>query len=178
MASLQAVNEGGQLLAIVFVSVPVSAFPCRLLFEGHDCRRRGKTLGVFLHGSSRNACPLTVHATFPVFCSPRLFLNARACMYFFLAVEYDLSLVFLELTLTRVVMSWIFSGLAVLVFPKSEFLSHSFLLSFHVACCLLSVGVGYCQQGFLLLSFASPGLSGSRPRRGKLSLCLGQSSAR
>ena len=48
----------------------------------------------------------------------RLFLNARACMYFFLAVEYDLSLVFLELTLTRVVMSWIFSGLAVLVFPK------------------------------------------------------------
>lgn len=48
----------------------------------------------------------------------RLLINARAILYFYLAVLYDLNMVYLELTLVRVLLSWIGSLSLVLVVPQ------------------------------------------------------------
>ena len=48
----------------------------------------------------------------------RFFLNARAMIYFYLAVEYDLSRVYLELTLTRILLSWVGSLAVTLLLPR------------------------------------------------------------
>eukprot|EP01116_Phalansterium_solitarium_P008504 TRINITY_DN22412_c0_g1_i1.p1 TRINITY_DN22412_c0_g1~~TRINITY_DN22412_c0_g1_i1.p1 ORF type:complete len:461 (+),score=88.70 TRINITY_DN22412_c0_g1_i1:105-1385(+) len=48
----------------------------------------------------------------------RLFINGRAFAYFFLAVSYDLTVVYLELTLIRVLLSWLASCVLILLIPK------------------------------------------------------------
>ncbi|EGG15318.1 hypothetical protein DFA_10152 [Cavenderia fasciculata] len=48
----------------------------------------------------------------------RLLINARAIIYFYLAIQYDLTLVYLELTLTRVVLNWLGAFVLNLVIPK------------------------------------------------------------
>ena len=45
-------------------------------------------------------------------------INARAIGYSFLVVKYDVNLVYLELTLVRVVLSWAGSLLMILLFPR------------------------------------------------------------
>jgi len=47
----------------------------------------------------------------------RFFINGRAIAYFFLTVNYDLDLVYLELTLCRVLFSW-FGALILTCFPQ------------------------------------------------------------
>jgi len=56
-------------------------------------------------------------STLNLFCY-RLFINARAFAYFLLAVNFDLTLVYLELTLIRVIISWLGSLVLCLLFPK------------------------------------------------------------
>lgn len=48
----------------------------------------------------------------------RLLINGRAMIYFFMSVQYDLSLVYLELTLVRIMMSWLGSIVLVLAAPR------------------------------------------------------------
>eukprot|EP01112_Ceratiomyxa_fruticulosa_P014922 TRINITY_DN432_c0_g2_i1.p1 TRINITY_DN432_c0_g2~~TRINITY_DN432_c0_g2_i1.p1 ORF type:complete len:460 (+),score=47.24 TRINITY_DN432_c0_g2_i1:215-1594(+) len=48
----------------------------------------------------------------------RFFINGRAFVYFYLDVFYDLTEVYLELTLIRVVLSWLAALLVGLAFPK------------------------------------------------------------
>ncbi|KAN0007389.1 hypothetical protein ACTFIU_000588 [Dictyostelium citrinum] len=48
----------------------------------------------------------------------RLLINGRAIMYFYLAIEYDLTMVYLESTLVRVVMNWLGAIVLNLLLPK------------------------------------------------------------
>ncbi|EFA81826.1 hypothetical protein PPL_05058 [Heterostelium album PN500] len=48
----------------------------------------------------------------------RFLINARAIIYFYLAIEYDLTLVYLELTLIRVVLNWLGAVILNLIVPK------------------------------------------------------------
>ncbi|GAM18457.1 hypothetical protein SAMD00019534_016320, partial [Acytostelium subglobosum LB1] len=48
----------------------------------------------------------------------RFLINSRAIIYFYLAIEYDLTLVYLELTLIRVVLNWIGAVILNLLVPK------------------------------------------------------------
>jgi len=48
----------------------------------------------------------------------RLFINGRAFAYFILAVNYNLTVVYLELTLIRVIMSWLGAIVVCLLMPK------------------------------------------------------------
>eukprot|EP01139_Manchomonas_bermudensis_P010170 Amastigsp_a340038_90.p1 type:complete len:435 gc:universal Amastigsp_a340038_90:43-1347(+) len=48
----------------------------------------------------------------------RLLINGRAMIYFYLSVQYDLSLVYLELTLMRIMFSWLGSIVLILLVPR------------------------------------------------------------
>ncbi|KAK5576513.1 hypothetical protein RB653_007657 [Dictyostelium firmibasis] len=48
----------------------------------------------------------------------RLLINGRAIMYFYLAIQYDLTMVYLESTLVRVVMNWFGAIVLNLLLPK------------------------------------------------------------
>eukprot|EP01133_Synstelium_polycarpum_P018866 gene18866-22566_t len=48
----------------------------------------------------------------------RLLINSRAIIYFYLAIEYDLTLVYLELTLIRVVLNWLGAVFLNLIVPR------------------------------------------------------------
>lgn len=48
----------------------------------------------------------------------RFFINGRAMLYFYLAVWYDLNKIYLQLTLFRILISWVASAILVLVFPR------------------------------------------------------------
>ncbi|KYQ94060.1 hypothetical protein DLAC_04335 [Tieghemostelium lacteum] len=54
----------------------------------------------------------------PVLFIYRFLINGRAIMYFYLAIKYDLTLVYLELTLIRVVLNWLGAILLNLLVPK------------------------------------------------------------
>ena len=56
-------------------------------------------------------------AFFTVF-AYRFLINARAMVYFYMGVTYDLETVYLELTLVRIILSWIFAFFVCLIAPN------------------------------------------------------------
>eukprot|EP01135_Chromosphaera_perkinsii_P005225 Nk52_evm8s326 gene=Nk52_evmTU8s326 len=84
----------------------------------------------------------------------RLFINSRAFVYTYLAVLYDMNVVYLEVQLLRVIMSWLGSILLCFLFPKfiqadKEEVLRSFNL---INICLKLVGTGLAVAALVLLN--------------------------
>ena len=84
----------------------------------------------------------------------RFFINVRAFLYTYLAVLYDMNVVYLEVQLLRVIMSWLGSLVLCFLFPKfiqadKEEIKRSFTL---INTSLKVVGTGLAVAGLVLLN--------------------------